>query len=431
MVFKDKIAVIGLWHLGEIYSAGLAELGHLVIGIDMDARVIADLSRNTPPLAEPGLTDLLMTNRQFGRLSYTTDFGRIKECDVVWLTSDTPIDKSDNARIRGIFDTLEQAGPYLKNGVVIVISSQLPVGTSLKIKKFLKKQNPKLKFEYVYTPENLRLGTAVKSFFEPGRIVVGADTDRAFETMEAIFKNLNTTIVRMNPTSAEMVKHALNAFLATSLSFTYDIADLCEKVGVDIVQVSKALRLDPRIGQSAYIDANIGFSGGTLGRDLRFLLAEAKHHAIKLPVISAVWNKNCQRKALVYAKLKAQLGNIRGKRISVLGLTYKPGTTTLRRSLAMEIVADLKAMGVRLNLHDPFVKKPGFTDDLYRAFKGCQAALVITPWTDLSNLDFRKVRSLMKSPAIFFDTRNFFYEKEKEIKSAGFVYLGIGRGDGK
>ncbi|MEK9186273.1 MAG: nucleotide sugar dehydrogenase [Patescibacteria group bacterium] len=423
-----KIAVVGLWHLGEIYSAGLAELGHTVIGIDTDKQAVKNLNNNTPPLAEPGLQDLLVKNRKAGRLAYTTDFSKISDCDAVWLTLDTPIDRTDTARLQSIFKTFGKIAPHLRDGAYVVVSSQMPVGTSGKVKKFLHEKNPRIKFEYVYTPENLQLGQAVKSFFEASRIVVGAENESAFETMRAVFGGLNTNIMTMNPTEAEMVKHALNSFLATSLSFTYDIADLCEQVGADIVKISKALRSDPRIGQKAYIDANIGFSGGTLGRDLRFLLAAAVEHGISMPVIAAVMKKNKHRKKIVYEKLEKHLGSIAGKSIAVLGLTYKPGTTTLRRSLALEIVRDLRKMGAKLNLHDPFVKKTGFISDLYETLSGCEAVLVITPWPELFGLDFSRARSLMKEPAIFFDTRNFFHEKEAAIKQAGFKYLGVGRG---
>ncbi len=422
-----KIAVVGLWHLGEIYSAGLAELGHTVIGLDTNKTTVKNFQKNIPALAEPHLDVMLASNKNAGRLSFTDDFKQVKDCNVLWLTLDTPVTSTDKARVQVVYSAINKALPHLKSGALIVISSQMPVGTSAKLMEVIRKKYPQRSFGYVYTPENLQLGEAVRCFMEPGRIVVGADGDASFAKMQKIFQKLNTTLLRMSPTSAEMVKHALNSFLATSLSFTYDLADLCEKVGVDILDVSKALRSDPRIGHKAYIDANIGFSGGTLGRDLQFLLASAKAHGIKMPVIASVFKKNSERKAIVYTRLAESLGSLKNKTIGILGLTYKAGTSTLRRSLALDLMKDLKSMGANLQLHDPMVKRSGFFDNVYDAVKGCHAVLVVTPWAELRTADLKRMKSAMKEPAVLFDTRNFFAGQETELKKFGFNYLGVGR----
>ncbi len=427
MANSYKIATVGLWHLGEIYSAGLAELGHRVVGIDSDASVIANFSKNVPPLAEPKLEELLKSNQAGGRLTYTTDFSRVKDCDTLWITFDTPVDDNDDVDLSVIYDAVELAVPHLRSGVLVVLSSQLPIGNSLQIKGLIERKRPGLKFDYAYIPENLRLGDAVRCFFDPERIVVGADSPAALEKVKKILAGLPAQILPMSSVSAEMTKHALNAFLATSLSFIYDIADACEAVGADVVEITKALRSDSRIGDKAYLDASLGFSGGTLGRDLKALLSLATNHQMILPVIESVLKKNQTRKSLVFKRLNSELGGLKNKTIAIFGLTYKAGTSTLRRSLALEVAADLEKSGASLRLHDPQADRKDIFKDPYQAVLGAQAIVAMTSWPEFKNLDLTKLRKGMQDPAIFFDTRNLFYDKEKEVRAAGFKYLGIGR----
>ena len=432
-----KIAVIGLWHLGEIYSAGFAELGHSVIGISDDAQVVEGLQRNEPPLAEPQLVPLLEKHQTSGRLVYSNDHELIKKCNAVWITFDTPVDSRDTADTSVIFECLKKALPYFKNGVVIGVSSQLPVGTSQKIRAFVKKRRPKLSFRYAYVPENLRLGEAVERFLNPKRIVIGAEDMRTREQVKTVFKNINADFLFMNPVSAEMVKHALNAFLATSLSFIYDIADVCEMVGADILDVSRALKSDPRIGGKAYLDASVGFSGGTLGRDLRVLLTEAASCRRELPVIRSVFHKNKERRNLVLQFLKSRLKSLKNKKVGVAGLTYKAGTNTLRRSLPLEIAEEVWRKGAHIGLYDTTVPEKNINEavqfpfsyekTLLASLKGAHACVVITPWDDLKKVDFKKMRATMKSPALLFDARNFLVDEAERIKKASIGYQGVGR----
>lgn len=432
-----RIAVIGLWHLGEIYSACLAELGHTVVGISDDASVVADLEKGVPPLAEPRLSELLKRNQAERRLRYTTDYKVISGCDAVWITFDTPIDNRDRVDTSIIFNCLARLVPYLKNGILLGVSSQLPVGTSRAIAAFIKKERPKLTFRYAYVPENLRLGEAVESFLNPKRIVVGADDGGTQDAIRVIFKKTDADFLCMSSVSAEMVKHALNAFLATSLSFIYDIADVCEMVGADILDVSRAVKSDPRIGEKAYLDASVGFSGGTLGRDLGVLLHEAKTRRAKIPVIESAFHKNNKRKQIVLHFLASRLRTMKNKKVVVAGLTYKAGTSTLRRSLALEIAGMLWKKGVRIGLYDATVRHGeietavrfpfSYGQTLVEALKGAHACIVITPWPELMETDFKKIRVVMKSPAILFDARNFLVAKAEAITKAGLCYRGVGR----
>lgn len=431
---KFKIGVIGLWHCGEIYSAGLAELGHEVVGVDENAEVIVNLTKSIPPLPEPGLVELLTKHIASGRLKYTTDFSALKNCDVVWCTFDTPVNDADEADLTPIREALLKAAPHFADGVLVVVSSQVPVGTAVRAKAKIAELRPGLKFDYVYTPENLRLGEAVKCFMEPRRVVIGADSEVAFKKMEEIFAPLQTTFVRMSSASAEMAKHALNSFLATSVSFINDIADLCEKTGADVLDVAKALRSDPRIGQKSFLDAGLGFSGGTLGRDLKALESVGEKVGVALPVIKSVYEKNLKRKDIVATRVKELVGGVKGLKIAILGLTYKPGTKTLRRSRALEIAADLAKLGAILALYDPQadeselpkIQNTTFSADPYAAASGAKVIVVATPWPQFKELDFEKLGKAAPG-AIIFDTANLLHEKADIIRSVGMKYVGVGR----
>ena len=430
-----RIAILGLWHLGEIYSAGLAELGHKVVGISEDEALIANFKKGEPPLPEPGLKELIIKHQSQGNLRYSTDFSEIANTNVLWLTFDTPVSEDDEVDLSPIWDALKKSLPHLSTPALLVVSSQIPVGTSEQICDFLKRSRSDLKLSYLYIPENLRLGEALRCFMEPGRIVVGGYDPEAFKEARLIFSKLQADFLEMSPASAEMAKHALNAFLATSVSFINDIADLCEKTGADILDVTRALRSEPRIGPKAFLDAGLGFSGGTLGRDLRVLLAASEKFNSPLPVISGVFKKNLSRIDLIIEKISRALGGLSGKSLALLGLTYKPGTRTLRRSRAIEIAQVLKDAGVSLRLSDPEVDdrelstlgRFDFFHDPYEAIRASDAVILLTPWPVFKDLDFKKLGASVKPQAVFFDTSNFLWDKEIEINAAGFRYLGIGR----
>lgn len=434
MASSYRIAVVGLWHLGEIYSVGLAELGHNVICIDENASVIENFEKNIPPLAEPRLAELLAKHKTRGALSYTTDFSKIKECNVVWFTFDTPVNDEDEVDVSVVVNAILKAVPYLQNGTLIMVSSQLPVGTSEKVIGMIKAKRPELAFDYAYSPENLRLGDAVKCFLEPGRIVVGAGSDAALVKAKEVFANLNAEIVPMSPASAEMAKHALNAYLATSISFTNDIADLCEQYGADVEAVIKALKTDPRVGPKAYLFAGLGFSGGTLGRDLKAMMKAGDERNVETPVIKSVFAKNKTRDAIVENRLMKELGEIKGKTFAMFGVTYKAGTSTLRRSQPLEIEKSLRGQGMTLKLYDPWAKPEevteqtpsSFFNDPYAAAEGAEGILVMTPSRDFGNFDFKKLRAATKGNLLF-DTCNILCDKEKDINDAGFHYIRIGR----
>ena len=350
---KHTIGIIGIWHLGETFAAGLSELGHTVIGYDSNPKTIEDLKKGIIPIAEPSIDVIIKDRLATKDLSFTNDPADLASADVIWFTFDTPVNDKDEADMDPIFDTLKAITPHLNNEVCLVVTIQVPVGTTRSFRKRIAKARPDLTFSLAYTPENLQLGRAMDCFFNPVRTVIGAETLETGKFVESLFAGISAEYLHMSLESAEMAKHALNAYLATSVSFINDIADLCEKTGADVLDVAKALRSDSRIGQKAFLDAGLGFSGGTLGRDLKALEAAAKAGDIGLHVVSGAYKKNHKRKDVVATRVKELAGVLKAEKMAILGLTYKPGTKTLRRSRALEIAADLSKAGAVLALPDP------------------------------------------------------------------------------
>ncbi len=334
----------------------------------------------------------------------------LKKCDVCWIVIDTPVNEEGHGNTESIFEAIKDTKPQLKDGVLVIVSSQIPVGTSKEIVKLLGK-----KFNYAYMPEHMRIGMGVEDFMNLKEVVIGIDNTDHEDQLLDVF--MGKTVVFTSVVSAEMIKHATNAFLATSLCFIYDIADVCEAVGADVIDVTRALRSDHRIGQEAYLDASAGFSGGHLERDLDYLQKVAKLNKVQIPVLSAVIRKNTNRRRIILDKL----GDVKGKRVAFWGVAYKPGASPSDNSLPAKLMRDLKNMGAQINFHDPYLDIGDA--DSYSVVEGCMAIICITPWEELKKLDFKKVAKLMAGPKIFFDARNYF----KDIDMSMFKYTGVGR----
>ena len=351
---NKKVCVVGIWHLGSVVSACLADLGYTVVGVDQDANNVADLNKGVPPLFEPGLAELVRSNVNSRRLSYTTDLGHaVAGSNYVLITFDTSVDDDDNVELSEIFETASNLCQHLDHDTVIIISSQVPIGTSEKIESLIRQGNPSLRFTVAYSPENLRLGQAIQCFMNPERIVIGANNNSALDRAEALFDVISVPKLRMNLRSAEMTKHALNCFLATSISFANEIAGLCDEVGADAVKVAAALQSDARIGSRLPLLPGLGFSGGTLARDLKVLKNLGEMVRCETTLINGVLEVNQRQMRLVTRKLEKVYGSIRNLVVGVLGLTYKPGTSTLRRSAALGIIQDLVSQGATVKAYDP------------------------------------------------------------------------------
>lgn len=430
------IGVIGLWHLGEVVSASFAELGHRIVGIDENKETIENLQKGIPPLEESGLRELLKKYREGGTLSFTTDFSALKNCEAVFVAFDTPVGEDDEPDLAILFETAEKIAPHLNPDALFVVMSQVPVGTTRELMNRMKQKNPALSCDLAYFPENLQLGKALDCFLKPDRIVIGTDTVRARERLESVIQKITAPRLTMNIASAEMSKHALNAFLATSLSFIYNISDLCEETGADVTDVALALRSDSRIGPQAYLDASLGFSGGTLMRDLKTLTRLAKSRGRTISVVEGAQKTNEERRKNIARYLENLLGApLKGIKLGILGVTYKPGTATLRRSLGIELIRVLSGAGASVAAFDPQASPEEFSRDVagtlsgnpYKMAKGCNSTLLVTAWPEFKELDFNRLKSAMAPPYLFFDTRNFLKDKETEIRGAGLYYVGTGR----
>jgi UDPglucose 6-dehydrogenase len=433
-MLNNRVCVIGLWHLGCVTSACLADIGHTVVGVDKDAKRLADLNKGIPPLFEPGLPELIIQNLKRQSLAYSVNMEQaLRGAGYVVVAFDTAVDEKDEVDLSDIFSLSTEIGKYLENDAVVVVTSQVPVGTCDKIKSLIQKSNPQLHFDIAYSPENLRLGQAIDSFKNPRRIVIGADSEITLDKAEQLFAPINAPKLRMNLRSAEMTKHALNALLGMSISFGNEIANICDEVGADALKVVGALRTDERIGPKLPLLPGLGFSGATIARDLTVLQNLGDKLNYETYLVDAVLQVNKHQNQLVIRKLEKEFKTIKGLMIGILGLTYKPGTSTLRRSAALEIIGDLVGKGAVIKACDPKAspeevqahKEFEFCSDAYAVAKNSSALVLVTEWPEFKNLDFAKIKSLMKKP-VFIDAKNLL--DDEQMRKQGFIYFGVGRG---
>ncbi len=428
-----KICVFGLWHLGSIIASCLAEKGFEVVGLDMDSRRINDLQNGIPPIFEPGLDDSIKKSLMSRKLVFTLDERTaLDRTSIVWITFDTPVDETDRADVSYVINQVKKLFPNIESGMIVLISSQLPVGSTRQLQEAFFNQYPNKKVIFAYSPENLRLGKAIESFTKPERIVVGLQNNEGKEKLEAIFKLFCDNIEWMSVESAEMTKHGLNAFLATSITFINELAILCEKVGADAREVERGLKSDPRIGIKSYLTAGAAFAGGTLARDVVFLDTIGRSLSISTPLITAVNVSNQEHKMWSLNKLKMELDDYNGKIVAVLGLTYKPGTNTLRRSSSIELCENLVKYGVIIKCHDPSLKKLppeyeekfNFSTSITETLKGAEALVVATEWPDYKSLSVDDILQNMKKPVII--DANRFLEKPLG-EDQRLCYFAVGR----
>jgi UDPglucose 6-dehydrogenase len=420
-----KIVVQGLWHLGCVTAACCAKQFD-VVGLGVNAGNIAKLNEGQAPLFEPGLNELIAAGIAAKKLSFTTDAETAcADADVLWVCMDTPVNDNDESDVEFVLAILRSALAHLPKGALVLISSQLPVGTCAKL------ENEFPQFHFACSPENLRLGKAIDAFEKAERVVVGIRDDARRAVIEALFAPFTTRILFMRTESAEMVKHALNSFLALSITFINEIARLCEHTGADAKEVAAGLKSEPRIGPKAYLGPGGPFAGGTLARDVVTLtkLAEAKGERIS--VISAIKQSNDLHRGWAFRRLQSALGDLHGKRIAVLGLTYTTDTDTLRRSAAVELCQKLLSTGARVNAFDPAVKSLpkelsaiSLASDVAGALKNADAAVICTEWPQFRQADWVNLVTAMRQP-VFVDANRFL---EMELKSiTGVEHLSVGR----
>jgi UDPglucose 6-dehydrogenase len=426
-----KVCVQGLWHLGSVTAACLASLGHDVVGLDAVEQTIKNLSQGKAPLLEPGLDDLLQAGIDQGRLWFSADPAQaLAGAEVLWVAYDTPVDDDDRADVAFVQGQVQSVLPHLPDGAVVLVSSQMPVGSVRKLEVFAQQSLPGKKLEFACSPENLRLGKAIEVFSKPDRVVVGVRSAHAREVLQKLLAPVTDRVEWMSVESAEMTKHAINAFLATSVTFANEIAAICELVGADAKEVERGLKTEARIGPKAYVSPGGPFAGGTLARDIEFLGLESHAHHLVTPLLSAVRPSNDEHKNWVRRKLQEQFGALAGVCVAVWGLTYKPGTDTLRRSLAVELCDWLLLQGARVQVYDPAVKqmpqrwagKVTQHATALEAVSGADALVVGTEWPQLRQ-SAGELAAHAKRGLVVVDANRHL---QSQLALAGFSYLAVG-----
>jgi UDPglucose 6-dehydrogenase len=389
-----KVGVLGLWHLGSVTAACLAAAGIATVAVDADPQVVAALNRGEPPLFEPQLAELVREGVEKGTLAFTNELSALAAVDIVWVCHDTPVDEDDRADVAHVVGQIEAIFPHLRDRAVVLVSAQLPVGTVAALERaFAFCAGPRT-VDFACSPENLRLGRAIAAFRNPGRIVIGVRNDRTRQVLSPLLARLCDTLIWTSVESAEMAKHALNTFLASAITLTNELAVICEHVGADATEVEAALRSDPRIGENAYVKPGPAFGGGTLARDIRYLLGLAGARGLKVPLIASVLPGNDAHRTWMLDTLRARLGSLRARKLAVLGLAYKPGTGAIRRSPAVELVRQLIAENAQVSAFDPMVQaSPSdiaaqltLAPTAPGAMMGAAAVVIATEWPQFRTL---------------------------------------------
>lgn len=391
-----KICVLGLWHLGSVTAACMAALGHHVVGVDFDEHRVASLNGGTAPLFEPGLEDLLRSGLASGRLRFSRTVAEATAgAQVLWVTSDTPIGSDGEPQPDLIIRQLEHVLPVLDAGTLVLVSSQLPIGSIRALQQRAAALRSGRGVDCACLPENLRLGSALPDFLRPDRLIVGVASMSDRRVLEELLGTIGAPIEWMSLESAEMTKHALNAFLATSVTFANEVASICESVGADAKEVERGLKSDRRIGAGAYLAPGAAFAGGTLARDVGFLSGIARARGITTPLLASILPSNAAHRLWAQNILRTLFADLSRTTIAVWGLTYKAGTDTLRESPAVELCEWILRERAQLRVHDPVVRSlpqrwgnaVRRTDCPLAAVRGAQALVLAVDWPMYREVD--------------------------------------------
>lgn len=427
-----RICVFGLSHLGTVAAACLAEAGFQITAIDPDPDVVEGLRQGNLPSFEPELANLLETAIGDGGLTLSSDTARsVPGKALVWVAFDTPVDEQDRADVEFVTSRVEAIFPHLDTDAVLLVSTQMPVGTIANMERRYRELFPTRKVSFACTPENLRLGKAVDGFRHPERLVIGVRDERAKDIIGELLEVFCDKLIWTRVESAEMAKHALNSFLATCITFINEVARLCEFTGADAGEVESALRSDSRIGSQAYLTAGAAFSGGTLARDVTFLNELAQKEELDLPLTGAILPSNESHRRWPVQQLKSHLGNPAGKKITVLGLSYKPGTDSIRRSFALEICRFLLEQGASVTAYDPMVVslpadlggRVALTSTAVAALQGAEALVVATQWPDFKKLTPDTIVKTMAS-ALVVDPGKFLDPRFADDTQIQYYFIG-------
>jgi UDPglucose 6-dehydrogenase len=432
-----NITMIGSGYVGLVSGACFADFGHCVTCVDSDASKIERLLRGEIPIYEPGLDDLVAANVRQKRLSFTTDLApAVKGADAVFIAVGTPSRRGDgHADLSYVFAAAETIGRALDGFTVIVDKSTVPVGTGDEVERIIREVNPHADFAVVSNPEFLREGAAIEDFKRPDRVVIGVEDDRAREVMAEIYRPLSLNeppLVFVSRRTSELIKYAANAFLATKITFINEVADLCEKVGADVQDVSRGIGLDGRIGKK-FLHAGPGYGGSCFPKDTLALLKTGQDYGAPLRIVETVVAVNDARKRAMARKVIAALdGSVRGKKIALLGLAFKPNTDDMRDAPSLAIVASLAGDGAKVHAYDPEAMEQArllmpeivYHEDAYAPLEGADALVIVTEWDAFRALDLSRVKTLLKRPIVI-DLRNIY--GPDEVSKHGLTYISVGR----
>ena len=426
-----KITVVGTGYVGLVTASVFAKLGNEVWGLDVDKKKIAGLKSGKVPFFEPGLQDLVKESIKNNRLHFTGDYKKaIGQSEVVFICVGTPPKANGDYDLQHIFASAKQIAKALKNYTVVVIKSTVPPNTGEKVKQIIQKET-KVSFDVASCPEFLREGSAVKDSLNPSRIVIGTESNQAQEILLKLHKPIKAPLVLCDIVSAQLIKYAANAFLATKISFINSIAFLCDKIGADIKKVGRGLGLDPRIGQT-FLNAGLGYGGSCFAKDTWALISFSKRQNYNFEFLKQVDQINKLQIDYFVKKVEKLLGgSVKGKIITVLGLSFKPNTDDMREARSIPIIKKLQKKGAEIRAIDPvaidnakkLLKNVDYFKNPYEALQTADALLLITEWEEYAKLDFAKIKKIMRGSVIV-DGRNFL-PKEK-LKKLGFAYEGVG-----
>jgi UDPglucose 6-dehydrogenase len=435
-----RIAMIGAGYVGLVSGACLADFGHEVVCLDTDEDKVVGLRAGRVPIYEPGLGELVLANRSAGRLAFTTELKEAaRGARAIFIAVGTPsLAEVGSADMRYVHDAARAIAEVIEDFTVVVVKSTVPVGAGDAVERILAERAPRDRFAVVSNPEFLREGAAIEDFKQPDRVVIGVEDERAREVMRDIYQPIERVggpILYTSRRSSEMIKYAANVFLAMKVTFINEIADLCERLDADVLDVARGIGLDDRIGVK-FLNPGPGFGGSCFPKDTLALTRLANEAKAPIRLVETLVEVNDKRKVAMARKIEAACGgSVSGKRIAVLGLTYKPKTDDMRDAASLVIVPELQAAGARIVAYDPEGVKmarpllPGveFVDSAYACLEGADAAVVITEWDEFRALDLHRVKAALTSP-VMVDLRNIY--PIKTMKALGFRYVCVGRGLG-
>lgn len=431
-----RITVIGTGYVGLVVGTCLADFGNDIICVDIDKEKVARLNKAILPIYEEGLRDMLDRNLKESRIMFTTDIKKgVEHGDVIFIAVGTPPGKDHRADLSAVRAVAKDIGRYINNYKVVVNKSTVPVNTAQEVGHIIKENQKKhIEFDVVSNPEFLREGTAVKDFTNPDRIIIGTTSKKARQIMSSIYKGIARTdkpIIFTDTKSAEIIKYASNAMLATRISFMNEVAQLCERVGADVKEVAKGIGLDSRIGPR-FLQAGLGYGGSCFPKDVKALAQTMNGHSVESRILAAVEAVNEAQKLSAVPKAKSLLGDLKGKTVAIWGLAFKPKTDDMREAPSIVIINELQKLGAKVKAFDPeaqenakkIFKDVDYCKDPYSAIEGCDCLVIVTEWNEFRDLDKEKIKKLMKQPNII-DGRNIY--EPSEMKAIGFNYIGVGR----